>query len=308
MSWSIPTAPGDVANVTNTFTPAVALGKCRHKAEQPLDDGGPAGTSTHEMPPPKRARGGETVKGILKATRSGARTRNKPAARIPKTAGSNVPKDTGRGAERLATPSWKGIHHQPLPGPSFQQGWAVDAADGKPTYIEENVDEEAERHIDSTVQQQNQEATGLFNIPRKFKPEHRLLLQTSEADYERGGVQEIKCRICPDTKLKDFQEFKRHCRTSETHPLKIYFCNHCGNFFARSDSLKRHRDKPPAGCRNVIPSKATEKRRVTEEVHKDFVRRMRHALRVGEGIGKGFSQIIKDKYPESSKKRTGSSK
>jgi hypothetical protein len=137
-----------------------------------------------------------------------------------------------------------------------------------------------------------------------------LLLQTSEADDARGAVQEIKCRLCPDAKLKDFEEFKRHCRTSETHPREIHFCDRCGDFFARVDALKRHRSQPPAECRSVTPAKAAEKRRVTEEEHERFVRRMEQALTAGEGIGnlKGFSQIIKEKYPKSSKKRTGGSK
>jgi hypothetical protein len=193
-----------------------------------------------------------------------------------------------------------------MPGPSFRQ--AVDAADGKPIWVEGSVDDEAVHHTDSTVQEQDEEATELFYIPRKFKPEHRLLLQTSDADVARGAVQEIKCRLCPDTKLKDFEEFKRHCRTSETHPLEIHFCSRCGDFFARVDSLKRHRSLPPAECRSVTPAKAAEKCRVTKEDHKRFVRQMVQTLTTGVGTVKGFSQTIKEKYPGSSKKRRGGSK
>jgi hypothetical protein len=184
----------------------------------------------------------------------------------------------------------------------------VEAADGKLTWVEGSVDEEAVHHIDSTVQQQHEEETELLVIPRKFKPGYRLLLQASEADFARGAVQAIKCRICPDTKLKNFEEFKRHCRTTETHPLEIHFCDHCGDFFARLDSLKRHRNLPPAECIKVTPAIAAEKRRVTEDEHEDFIRRLEHGLMTGEDIGRPFSQIIKEKYPESSKKRTGGSK
>jgi hypothetical protein len=177
--------------------------------------------------------------------------------------------------------------------------------------VEGSVDEEVVHHIDNTVQQQkNQEATGLFTIPRKFKPEHRLLLQASAADNARNAVQAIKCRLCPDTKLRDFEEFKRHCRTSEMHPRVIHFCDRCGDFFARVDAFRRHCRLPPAECRKATPAMAAEKRRETEEEHESFIGRMEQALTTGEGIGnlKGFSQIIKEKYPESSKKRTGSSK
>jgi hypothetical protein len=56
--------------------------------------------------------------------------------------------------------------------------------------------------------------------------------------------------------------------------------------------------------------KTAEKRTVTEEEHEDF-----HLVAgawlddgPGEDTGRPFSQIIKEKYPESSKKRTGGGK
>jgi hypothetical protein len=74
------------------------------------------------------------------------------------------------------------------------------------------------------------------------KSGNRLLLQASEAELACGAVQTIKCRFFPDTKL--FEEFKRRCKTTETHPPEIHFCGRCGGFFVRGDSLKRHRRKP----------------------------------------------------------------
>ena len=262
------------------------------------------------MPPLKRARGGETAKGNPKAARSAARTRYKPVARILKTRITDKPKEAGRGAERLATPSSQGIYHQSLPGPSFQQGWAVDAANGKPTWVEGSVEEKEVHHIESTVQQQQEEVTEYFKIPRKFRPEYRLLLQTSKAEIARGAVQAIKCRVCPDANLRDFEEFKRHCRTSEAHPQELHFCDRCGDYFARSDALKRHHERPPPECK-VDPEnkeKAAEKRRVTEEALKDFIRHLERCLMTNEDVGRPFSQIIKDMYPGSSKKRTGGRK
>ena len=257
---------------------------------------------------PKRARGGETAKGIPKAARSAARTRHKPVARIPKQRINGKPKEAGRGVERLATPSSQGIYHQSLPGPSFQQDWAVDATNGKPTWVEGRVEESAVHHIDSTVQQQQQQqATKCFKIPRKLEPEHRLLLQTSKADIARGAVQVIKCRVCPDANLKDFEEFKRHCRTSEAHPQELHFCDRCGDYFARSDALRRHRRMPPPEC-NVDMKTAAEKRRETEKALTDFTRHLQDCLETDADIGRPFSQIIKDMYPGSSKKRTGGRK
>ena len=272
----------------------------------PQGDGGRAGTNTHNVPPQKRARG--RIAGVQKAKRSTARTRHNLVARTPEKRDEDAPKKAGRGAERLTTPNAHGIHLHPSLGPSFQQSWAVDPADGKPTWVEGSVDEEAAHHIDSAVQQQQEEATEILEIPRKFKPGYRLLLQASEVDFARRAVQTIKCRLCPDTKLKDFEEFKRHCRTTKAHPLEIHFCDRCGDFFARRDSLKRHRDQPPPKCHKVTPVRAAEKRRVTEDAHQDFIRRLEHGLMTGKDIGRPFSQIIKEKYPESSKKRTGNSK
>ena len=289
--------------VMTTFLPAAALGKRRREVERP-----PAGIDTRGMPPPKRTRGGETARGILNVAQSAARARHKPTARIPKQKINSKPKEAGRGAERLATPSSQGIYHRSMPGPSSRQGWAVGAADGRPTWVEGSVDEKVVHHTDSTVQEQNEEATVLLYIPRKFKPEDRRLLQTSNVDDARGAVQEIRCRICPDAKLKDFEEFKRHCRTSEAHPREIHFCDRCGDFFARIDSLHRHRKVPPNECKNATPARAAQKRWETEDEHRRFLPAMDQALRAGQGIGKVFSQIIKEKFPESSKKRTGGSK
>ena len=301
-SWSIPAVSGHVSsNVAETYAPAIALGKRRRKTEKSQGDGGLVDINTNSVLPQKRARG--KTSGILKAKRSAARTRHDPLARIPETKINSGPKEAGRGAERLATPNAHGIHNQSLLGPSFQQGWAVEPAHGKPTWVEGSVDEEPARCIDSTVQQQQGE---LFKIPRIFKPEYWLLLQTSKADLARGAVQAIKCRLCPDTKLNDFEEFKRHCNTTETHPLKMHFCNLCGDYFARSDALKRHRERPPPECRKVSqdlgPARAAEKRRVTEKAHQDFIQRLEHCSKTGKDIGKPFSQIMKEKYPESSKK------
>ena len=180
---------------------------------------------------------------------------------------------------------------------------------GRPTWVEGRVDEEAVHHTDSKVQQQNEKATELFYIPRIFKPEQWRLLQTTEADIARGAVEAIKCRLCPKAQLKNFEEFKRHCRTSETHPsARLHFCKRCGDFFARQDSLKRHVANPPPECRRVTPAMAAEKHERTLREHDAFVQRMWDALREGQGIPEGFAVMMKKIYPESSKKRTSDSK
>ncbi len=294
-------------NIAATFAPTVALGK-RHREdseeEEPQREGGLVGIHTHEVPRQKRARGRGTTKGILKATGSAAKTHPELVARIPKTSFDNKPKAVGRGAERLATPSAKGVYHQPSSGPSFQRGWVVDAAAGEPTRVEGSAEGTA-HHIDNTAQdQKGQEASKLFEIPRRFKHGYKMLLQASESDFARGAIEVIKCRVCPDAKFLNFQQFKRHCDFTEAHPLVIHFCNLCGNFFARPDALGRHRRDRPPECRKVTLEMAAQKHRETEEAHEEFIRR----LNSGQDIGKPFSEIIKEKFPESSKKRRGGSK
>ena len=228
---------------------------------------------SHEVSPQKRARAGGTSEGILKAARPAASTHHELVARIPMPNIDRKPKAAGRGAERLATPSAQGIYHQPLPGLSSQRRWVVDAADGKPTWDEGSVDEEAAHRVDNTVEQHQEEVTNrLFQIPRKFAPGYRLLLQASDAEFARGAVQAIKCRLCPSTTLRNFQEFKRHCNFTETHPLVIHLCDQCGDFFARPDSLVRHGKQRPPECRRATSEEAAQKRRATEEAHDEFIR------------------------------------
>jgi hypothetical protein len=260
------------------------------------------------VPPQKRVRG--KTSGILDAEWSTARTCHDLVVRTPEWEIDNKPKEAGRGAERLATPIAHGFYYQSTPGPSFQQGCSVDPAHGNPIWVEGSVDEDEAHHIDNTVQQQQQQegTTELFKVPRTLNAMFRLLLEASEADLARGAVQAIKCRLCPGTELSTFEEFKRHCRTTETHPLEIDYCDRCGDFFARSDSLKRHRTKPPPECLKVTPTEAARKREETEELHTAFIQRLNEGLLTVDDIVMGFAQMIKNLFPDSSKKRTGDSK
>jgi hypothetical protein len=165
------------------------------------------------------------------------------------------------------------------------------------------VEEKTVHRIDSTVQQQREEATEEhFKIPRKLEVTHKALLVATPGDWERGAVREIRCRLCPDTKLTTWEDFKRHCTTMEAHPMRISFCDNCGDFFARGDALKRHCKNPPPECRSATREGADAKRLETEKAHGEFRVRLEGFLRTGEDIGKPFSQIIKEKYPGSSKK------
>ena len=271
----------------------------------PQGDGSLVWVHNHEVPPRKRARGSGRTKGIPKGAQSGASTSHEPVARIPRTKINDKPK-AGRGAERLATPSAQGVYHQTLPGPSFQRDSVVDAAHGKPAWVEGSDDEEAAHHSDDTQNQKEENTKKLFYIPHRFEPRHMMFLQASESDAARGAVEAIKCRVCLDMEFKDFNRFKRHCDFTEVHPLVIHFCNLCGDFFARSDALVRHGTNRPSECPKVTPNTAVQKHRETVEAHEDFVWGLQHCLNTGQDTRtlKPFNQIIKDKFPGSSKKRT----
>ena len=297
VAWPIPIVPVNVAAASAlTFAPTVTLGKRSREVGRSHGDGCPGGIDTH-----KKARAG-TSYGILKGTRTVARSRRGPVARTPNTNINSIPKEAGRRVEMLATTNTQGIYHRSLLGPSFQQGCAVEAADEQLVTVEGRVEEEAVQR-----QQQEEGKDKSLKIPG-LEMGYKALLAATQADWARGAIREIKCRFCPDIQLKTWGNFTRHCETTEAHPLNIFFCEDCGDFFARSDSLKRHRKKPPPECISVTPEKAAMKRGETQRLHEQFRVSLERSLEKREDIGMPFSQVIKNLYPESSKKRTGGSR
>ena len=251
---SVPTPSALVASA-----PTAALGKRRW--DEVFGDE-VRGVIEYPVASQKRVRD-ETMNGILKTPQSMARTCHKPVARIPKSKVIGKPKEVGRGAERLATPNLQGIYQQPLLGPSVQQGWAVEAAERQPTWVEGSVG------VDTTQQQQRQgwqQQEQYFQIPN-LKPEHRALLAAAQ---DKLVVPEIRCKLCPGTKPKMWEDFKRYCETMEVHPLTITFCGKCGDYFARTDSLGRHRETAPRACTDTSSERAREKREWTEREHEAF--------------------------------------
>ena len=280
-----------------TSVSGVAHGKRRRDAGKPYGEIEPLTAENYEGPPHKRVRG-EASDGILEESQS--RTCHKPETRVP-TKNNHTSEEAGCGAERLATPNARGVYHHSLPGPSSQQGWVLTTV--QLPWVEEREKEEVSHHINNVVQQEDEDH--LFQIPSTLEEGCRLLLAATEADWMHGEIDQIRCRLCPNSGFRKWDDFQRHCRTTEAHPINISFCGHCGDFFARSDSLKRHLDRPPPECLEVTPERAEEKRQETERVHGDFMERLEHSLTTGEEIGVPFAHIIKQKYPESSKKRTG---
>ena len=266
----------------------------RRRDTEAHDNANLAMLDSHKVLPQKEFDGGELDGFLKRAVLSVNDTLHEPVVRTPKKT-VNASKAVGHRA-RMPTPSnAQGMHCQSFPGPGYQQGWMVTSAQGKKPWVEGRMEGDAW-----------QGATKIpIRIPANLDKGYRTLLVATEAEWGSGTIQAIMCRICPDTGFRTWERFKRHCDTAEAHPLTIAFCDHCGDFFARSDSLRRHRSRPPLRCRNAEPEKTEQKRRATERVHKEFKEELERCRKTGEVIGMHFAQVIKEMFPESSKKHTG---
>ena len=162
--------------------------------------------------------------------------------RVPKKQDKRS-KAARHGAKTPMTSDAQGMFYPALLGPSFQQGHSVTSAQGQTTWVEGKVEEKAWQPKDSVEQLRAKD--NLIPIPNSLEKGYRTLLAATEADWERGSIQRIMCQLCLGVGFKTWESFKHHCDTTESHPLKITFCHSCGDFFARRDSLKRHRSKPP---------------------------------------------------------------
>ncbi|KAH9962035.1 hypothetical protein BGW80DRAFT_1357098 [Lactifluus volemus] len=234
--------------------------------------------------------------GVLEAAGPSSRARHKPAARIP-TSVNGKSKTAGHGAGMLVAPTAHEVYHQSLPGPSVQRELVWPTAPETLPWVEGSAEGDAWHHNSMGVPKQDvmaeheeQTGGGLFRIPRGLKERHRTLLATTDADWKRGAVDVLKCRLCPGADFSDFDDFKRHCDKAEAHPAKISFCDRCGDFFARGDALVRHKKKPPTECTSVAQDEAKLKRRITEEVYEGFMDRLALWMRTGEGLGKPKEQ------------------
>ncbi|KAI0293342.1 hypothetical protein B0F90DRAFT_1822119 [Multifurca ochricompacta] len=302
-----PVAPGrgvallDDAGLLESQSFPVRCGK-RRRADN--DDGREA--DSYESRPQKRGKkrgkGRMTALEVLDAAGSTSRARHKPATRTSSeiSAKSRV---VGRGAEKLAASNTQGVYHQFLTGPSVQQELVGTTVWGKLPRVEGRVQREGMQEQDED-EDGNQERTvgDYFLIPKRLKDRYRALLVATEADWDSRTVREFKCRLCPRAGFATWEEFKRHCDTMEAHPLRILFCDHCGDFFARSDSLRRHKKNRPAECVKVMPDMARVKLAETTRLHDEFKARLESCLRTGEEMGKPFGMIIKERFPGSSKK------
>src|SRR6266850_3944735 len=292
---------------TPEFTRTI-LGKRPRREDKPTGDYVQVvlpGTSTRG--PPKRAK----KIGVLEVAGFTSRARQKSAT---KTLVENRRKSeaAGRGAGKLAVPNAHEVYHEFLPGPSVQE-LVVTTAQGEQPWIEGSTGEATWNPTSGDVWQQqiansanvgDREDVGRrsFRIPRRLTQRQMGLLEATPDDLARETVRELKCRLCPGTGIGDWDGYRRHCNSMEAHPLKLLFCESCGDFFARTDSLARHRKNPPAECCEATPDEAKAKRTAAEQVHMDFEERLKCYLGTNKEIGEPFAQRVKAMFSKTSKR------
>ncbi len=249
------------------------------------------------------------VSGVLGAAGSTSRAYHKSATRTPVVI-NNKSEAEGRGAGKLAAPNAHEVYHQSPLGSSAQRVLMGAIAQGKLPWNEGSEGELTEQYASSAVEQQDTAISAkngeredeAFRIPKRLSERHRGFLLATSDDWGSGTVGLLKCRFCPSAAFGNWEDFKRHCDFSEAHPLKIMFCEHCGDYFARMDSLKRHQASRPPECLSVNPIEAEAKRRETNKVYEAYKEKLEECLKNDEEIGNPFAQIIKEMFPNSSKR------
>jgi hypothetical protein len=315
-SAALSAVPLDVADIGPGASQGTNLGKRPHSVEVTMD-WAEEGSSSHMPSPHKKAKGKMADRGVSEAAGSTSRARQKSVSRTLIENHSRFDA-AGRGAGMLAAPNAHEVYHEFLPGPSVQQELVVTSPQGELPWIEGSAEEATQDHSSSVVWQQgvvNGANDGeredveapIFRFPKRLSPRQRGLLVATPDDLACRTIRELRCRLCPDTVLKHWADFKRHCQFSEAHPLRLCFCSECGDYFARKDSLTRHRGNNTPECQGYqgyTKEEVQAKQAATVQVHKEFEELLQRYIETNEDIGDLFSQRIKAMFPNSLKNKS----
>ena len=307
-------APGTAASATDILEfPQMDLGKRHRWADDDLDDQGPGTENGHGLCPGKEGK-------IKVATTFGGLEAGEPPNRTCRNTGVKASASvhtTSEAAESRADMPMvliaQGSCGRPLQRPSVQQQSTGTTVREETPSVEVAVQEATWDQSDSMVAQEEEGEYNVdegkleamkdnpFHIPKRLDGKYKRFLEATSEDFRRGTLDELKCKLCPTAGFSTWDDFVRHCKTTKSHPLKLFFCDNCGDFFARHDSLKRHCKNRPSRCFGVALHEAEKKRRETERIHEQFKKNLDAYLETNEGAWTTFTQVIKEKYPGTSK-------
>jgi hypothetical protein len=265
------------------------------KADDDINDDG-RGSRLHEKGKTKVA---TTVEVILEAGGgSQYRAYRKPAVKTH-TDVNTKSKAVRHRADMLMTPSAHGGGDQHLHVSSIQQELTVITTREELPLVEGSMQGATSGQRDSLVQQEGTEIELkttkndlIYIIPKRLKKEFKRFLDATSEDFERGTLHMLKCKLCHRANLKTWGQFTRHCNTSESHPRELLFCNRCGDFFARLDSLQRHSHNRATECCDVAPHEVEAKRNETMAIHKEFKNNTKAYLETNQGSWTPFAQVV----------------
>jgi hypothetical protein len=294
--------------------PRIDLGERHRGVDDDLEDEGPGTDGRHGLRLREKGKTKvATTVGVLEAARSTNRADRQPAAEAP-TSVNSTSKAVGYKAGVLMTPSAHGSSDQHLHVPGVQQESTVMATQEVLPLVEESTQGATRGQRDRIVQEEGgifsmengtleETKSNVFHIPKRLKKDYKLFLDATSEDFERGTLHVVKCKLYPRVTFKTWDHFTRHCKTAELHPLRLLFCDHCGDFFARGDSLERHSSNRASGeCQDLSQQEAEAKRNETRAIHWEFLNNTKAYLETNQGTWTPFAQVIKEKYPNSSKR------
>jgi hypothetical protein len=289
--------------------PQMDLGERHRGVDGDLDDDGLGTDDGHGLR--LHEKGKTKVATALEVLEAGGgfqyRAYRKPAVKTH-TGINTKSKAAGHKANMLMTPSAHGGGDQHLHVTSIQQEPTSTTTREELPLVEGSMQGPTLGQSDSMAQQEGAEVEleatkdNLFPIPKRLKEGFKLFLDATSEDFERGTLHTLKCKLCHGVNFKTWDHFTRHCKSAESHPLKLHFCNHCGDFFARRDSRKRHSVNWATECRDVAQYEVEAKRNETRAIHKEFLNNMTAYLKTNQGTWTPFAQIVKERYPNSSKR------
>ena len=303
-------APG-TASATDMFEfQQMVLGKRRRRTDDDLDNQGPGTEDGHGLFSRKKGKTEMAATIGVLATGGPPNMACRNTAVEASASVHTTSEAVENRADMLMVLNEQGSCGGPLQRPSVQQeSTETTVMEGTPS-AKEAVQEATWRQTDNVVEQEEAEEynvdedkleamkDNLFRIPKRPDEKYKRFLGATLEDFTRRTP--LKCKLCPTTGFSSWDDFVRHCKTANSHPLKLFFCDNCGDFFARYDSLKRHCKTRPSRCSGINPHEAEEKRKETERIHEKFMKNLDAYLRANEGTWTPFTQVV-EKYAGSSK-------